>query len=39
MGSLTLCLIFAIMAFEDNPDFAEKTVWDSNPVKLSQVRF
>lgn len=27
------------MEVEDNPDFAEKTVLDSNPVKLSQVRF
>ncbi|MDY6068341.1 MAG: hypothetical protein SPI34_01270 [Opitutales bacterium] len=25
------------MAVEDNPDFAEKTVLNSNPVKLSQV--
>ena len=39
MRSLTLCLILAIMAFEDNPDFAEKTGLDSNPVKLSQVKF
>lgn len=27
------------MAFEDFPDFAKKSVLDSNPVKLSQVRF